>query len=145
MHNNNEIRLVKVFCFYQCAMIFYTRLTFTFFSGNVKSDIPCIYYIPTLFLQFNFNVPSTPCLYLLRTFDFDEKVTITKLISYFPQCLLDLPAFHNTHHLHISIEKWWHYSSITSIFWKDYFFRIHHWSYLSCLLNGRLAHMRFEN
>ena len=89
-----------------------------FFShmGNVKSDIPCIFYIPSLFLQFNFKVTSTTCLYLLRPFDFDEKVTITELISYFPQWLVNFQTFHNAHHFYISIEKWSHYSSITIYF-----------------------------
>ena len=91
-----------------------------FFShmGNVKSDIPCIFYILSSFLQFNFTVTNTTCLYLLRPFDFDEKVTITKLIAYFPQCLVNLPTFHSTHHFHTSIEKWLHYSSITIHFEK---------------------------
>ena len=117
MHNNKEIRLVKVFVLYQCATIIYTRLTFTFIHmGNVKSDIPCIFYILSLFLQFNFTVSNTTCLYLLRPFDFDEKVTITELISYFPQWLVNFPTFHNAHYFYISIEKWSHYSLITIYF-----------------------------
>ena len=119
MHNNNEIRLVKVFVFINVPRSF-IRGSHSLFShmGNVKSDIPCIFYIPSLFLQFNFKVTSTTCLYLLRTFDFDEKVTITELISYFPQWLENFSTFHNAHHFYISIEKWSHYSLITIYFEK---------------------------
>ena len=117
MHNNNEIRLVKVFVFINVPRSF-IRGSHSLFShmGNVKSDILCIFYIPSLFLQFNFKVTSTTCLYLLRTFDFDEKVTITELISYFPQWLENFSTFHNAHHFYISIEKWSHYSLITIYF-----------------------------
>lgn len=117
MHNNNEIRLVKVFVFINVPRSF-IRGSHSLFShmGNVKSDILCIFYIPSLFLQFNFKVTSTTCLYLLRTFDFDEKVTITELISYFPQWLVNFPTFHNAHYFYISIEKWSHYSLITIYF-----------------------------
>ena len=116
LHNNNEIRLAKVLFLSMCQdHLCEAHIHFFSHMGNVKSDIPCISYIPSLFLQFNFQVTSTPCLYLLRPLDFDL-VTITKLISYFPQRLVNLPTFYNIHHFHISIEKWSHYSSITIYF-----------------------------